>query len=258
MAAQPLYIILLASIVITILVSFFVVSIVRQHRRFVRIQQGRMRNEISLLEKERKRLAHDLHDDMGPQLSAVKMQLACLESVAEGEQYLLQRAGRSIDQIIDTMRAVSFNLLPSTFQRKGLVPALRELMASKTAVCNMEMILDADELIPLANDHQLHMYRIAQELIHNSIKHSEASRFRILLKVEKKSVIFLLEDNGKGFNRNKALQTATGLGLRSIESRAQILGAQMLTESAPGRGCCYYFEIPIRAQQASTDMDADG
>lgn len=258
MAAQPLYIILLASIVITILVSFFVVSIVRQHRRFVRIQQGRMRNEISLLEKERKRMAHDLHDDMGPQLSAVKMQLACLESVAENEQYLLHKASRSIDQIIDTMRAVSFNLLPSSFQRKGLVPALRELMASKISVCNMEMVLEADEAIPLANDQQLHLYRIAQELLHNSIKHSGANKFRILLKVEKNTVIFLLEDDGKGFNRNKTMQTASGLGLKSIESRAQILGAQMLTESAPGRGCCYYFEIPIRIQQASTEMDGVG
>ena len=119
MEEHPIYIILLAAIAITVLLIFFVVSILLHHRRYRELQQARTRNEILVLEKDRKRIAFDLHDNMGPRLAAVRMQLNSLEPVLEEDRQSIEKAGASIDEMMANIREISFDLLPSALQRKA-------------------------------------------------------------------------------------------------------------------------------------------
>lgn len=246
MEEHPIYIILLAAIAITVLLIFFVVSILLHHRRYRELQQARTRNEILVLEKERKRIAFDLHDNMGPRLAAVRMQLNSLEPALDEDRNSIELAAASIDEMMANIREISFDLLPSALQRKGFKEAVTELLHSRDTIGGLQADLQIDNNIYLDPEQQLHLYRIVQEIWHNCLQHSKATQLRIRLARDGRQIILFLEDNGLGFRPEEVRKTSKGLGLLSIESRAQVLGAQMLLETSVGKGCCYYFSFPAK------------
>ena len=246
MEEHPIYIILLAAIAITVLLIFFVVSILLHHRRYRELQQARTRNEILVLEKDRKRIAFDLHDNMGPRLAAVRMQLNSLEPVLEEDRQSIEKAGASIDEMMANIREISFDLLPSALQRKGFKEAVTGLLHSSDTTAGLQTDLQIDHAIYLDPEQQLHLYRIVQEIWHNCLRHSKATRLRIRLARDGQQHVLFLEDNGRGFRPEEVRKKSKGLGLLSIESRAQILNAQMLLETSVGNGCCYYFSFPAK------------
>ena len=246
MEEHPIYIILLATVAITVLLIFFVVSILLHHRRYRELQQARTRNEILVLEKERKRMAFDLHDNMGPRLAAVRMQLNSLEPELDEDRITIAMAAASIDEMMANIREISFDLLPSALQRKGFKEAVTELLHSSDTTAGLQTDLQIDQAIYLDPEQQLHLYRIVQEIWHNCLRHSKATRLRIRLVRDGQQHVLFLEDNGRGFRPEEVRKKSKGLGLLSIESRAQILNAQMLLETSVGNGCCYYFSFPAK------------
>ena len=241
--------ILSATIVIGLLLAiaiiFFIISIVRYHRRYIQLQRKRIFAEITIQENERRRIATDLHDSLGPLLSTVKLHINSITVNDAQDQQIINKAGKHLDEIISSIREISYNLLPNTLQRKGLSEAVREFIGhiNSKHVLNIRFYPMKEIVIP--PEKEIHIFRMIQEIVQNTLKHAKAKDLQIALGEENRNVLILTKDDGVGFDIEKARKETTGLGLRSIESRAEILRGVINMESIPGQGTNYFVKIPL-------------
>ena len=244
MQAQILYITVIFSVLITVIIIYFFVSIIRYHRRYVKLQRERILAEITIQENERKRIATDLHDSLGPLLSAVKLNINSID-IQPADQNILDKAGKSLDEIIGSMRQISYDLLPNTLERKGLAEAVKDFVGHlpQTKSINIQIYIVKNIQVP--KEKEIHVFRMLQEIIHNTIKHAEAKNLQIGLSEEDNFLLVLAKDDGKGFDFEKEKQRSGGLGLKSLESRCEILNGIISIESKPGFGTNYFVKIPM-------------
>ena len=237
--------VLIASIVLGLVIVFFIISVIRQLRINLQLRKKNMFNEISGLEKERSRIASDLHDELGPLLSAVKMKINSFELADSTDYPELEKTNDHIDSVITRMREISFDLMPSSLLKKGLGAALNEYFSflKKQHSIHFIVINEADYFI---NENKaVNIYRIVQEVIHNSIKHSKSTEIATEIKIVDNKVCLAMSDNGMGFNYKEMLAQSSGIGLGSINNRVEIVGGKMLVSSLHNKGTKYYFEIPL-------------
>src|ERR1700710_2207635 len=128
MENKILYITLLLSLIITVIIVYFFASIIRYHRRYMRLQREKIFAEITIRENERKRIANDLHDSLGPLLSAVKLNIGSVDLKYPSDKEILDKTAGYLDEIIGSMRRIPHDLLPNTLERKGLLEAIREFI----------------------------------------------------------------------------------------------------------------------------------
>jgi signal transduction histidine kinase len=237
--------ILISASIIGVIITYFIISIIRQQRLNQQLYKSRILAEISTLEKERERMAADLHDELGPILASVKFKLSSLEIFDGEDQLTLEKINNNLDEIIRRMREISNNLLPTVLLRKGLTAAMQESIEHINSFNKLEVKF-AYEIIPnLGHQKSVNIYRMFQEIIHNTIKHANASELRIELKTVQNKLILLTEDNGTGFDYVAKSKENTGLGLRNLLSRTEMLGGNMYIDSRKGKGTKYTFEIPV-------------
>jgi len=246
MEHKILYNTILFSIIIGAIIVYFFVSIIRHHRRYVRLQREKIFAEITIRENERKRIAGDLHDSMGPLLAAVKLNISNVEVDQEDDREVLEKTARYLDEIIGSMRRISHDLLPNTLERKGLVEAIREFINQINVKASLNIQLYVVKEIQVPKEKEIHIFRMIQEIVHNTIKHAQARNLQIGFSEEEGYLLFLAKDDGKGFDKEKVLAGALGLGLRSLESRCEILNGVLSLESKPGAGTNYFIKIPVR------------
>jgi signal transduction histidine kinase len=238
------YVMLIAGILLAIIIGYFIWSFLRQHRRVVMWQQARIKAEIETLENERKRIAADLHDEIGPMLSAVKLQINHLEPADETEQVVLNKSSGQIDHVIQRFREISFDLLPNTLVRKGLVKGTEEFLHRMQEADRVQIDFKSDN-ITLAQDKEINVYRIIQEIVHNTIKHARAKILQIELRQKKGYVTLHTKDDGVGFVYEERMQHALGLGLLNLQSRVEVLNGKLTLETGQGLGTTYLIEIPV-------------
>src|SRR5688500_3941329 len=176
MEDRILYITIFLSSLLAVIIIFFISSIIRYHRRFIRLQRERITAEIRLLENERKRIATDLHDSLGPLLSSVKLNISSVEVNDPRDRQVISKSTKYIDEIITSMRQISHNLLPTTLERKGLQDAIREFCRHLGQEDLLEVHVYAMNAITPNPEQDIHIFRIVQEIIHNTLKHAGASR----------------------------------------------------------------------------------
>ena len=237
--------ILITSIVLGMIIAFFIVSLIRHQRKNQKLYKSKILAEITTLENERARIASDLHDELGPILSAVKFKINSLDIHSSGDQLILDKSNKNIDEIISRMREISNDLLPNTLLRKGLITAMEESVEDLKKSNKLEIKFTYQQAVDIPKEKTVNIYRILQEIIHNTLKHAQAIELRIELKQEKQRLVILTEDNGKGFDYNQQSKENTGLGLRNLLSRTEVLGGNMYIESRSGKGTKYTFEIPL-------------
>lgn len=236
--------ILIIAVLIGIVIVYFIVTIFRYHRRYIKLQKERIHAEIIIQENERKRIATDMHDSIGPLLSSIKLQINSVDLHSEEDIQVINNAGKYLDEIIGSMREISYNLLPNTLQRKGLIEALKEFIANinNKHSTHISLFLKNDVTIP--PEKEIHVFRIIQEIIHNTIKHSQAKTLQLGFGSENGELLILTQDDGKGFDIEKAQKHQDGFGLKSIESRIDLLnGYQNLQSGATGTS--YFIKIPL-------------
>lgn len=239
-----LTILITASVIGTILV-FFLVTIIRQHKKRVKQYNDRLKLEVELLEAERGRIASDIHDDIGPLLSVIKMNLHLLNTKEKNDLIILGKTTTHIDQTAKRLREISNNIMPYTLQKKGLLMAvteLAELLTEKTSL-HIQLNNKINDL-SITKEKEIHLYRLFQEVLNNAIKHANASVITIDLFLEKKELCIQIKDDGCGFNKDDILSRGKGLGLQNILRRAGILEGKVYLETAPGKGTEYIFSIP--------------
>ena len=206
-------------------------------------QKLRIQAEIESIENERKRIAGDLHDELGPILSAVRLQINHLEPTDETEQAVLQKSTMQIDEVIKRFREISYDLLPNTLVRKGLIKAIEEFAyrMSETSKLRIDLTMDTVKLEPLQ---EINFYRIIQEIIHNTIKHAQASLLCIEIRENNQLIYLSTKDDGVGFNYQEKSAASGGLGLLNLQSRVEVLNGQLTVSSSHGKGTIFNIEIP--------------
>jgi signal transduction histidine kinase len=232
MESKVLNITLFVSVMIAIIIVYFFVSIIRYHRRYMRLQREKIFAEIIIRENERKRIANDLHDSLGPLLSAVKLNISSVEIGDAGDRAVMEKTGGYLDEIIGSMR-------------RGLLEAIREFInqvRNKQAV-NIQLYVVKEVSVP--KEKEIHIFRMVQEIVHNTLKHANAHNLQIGFSEEGGHLLCLTKDDGKGFDKEKVLSGSQGLGLRSLESRCEILNGIMTLDSMPGGGTNYFIKIPV-------------
>jgi signal transduction histidine kinase len=245
MENKILYITILVSLIVAIIIIYFFVSIIRYHRRYMKLQREKIFAEITIRENERKRIANDLHDSLSPLLSAVKLNISNVDVGMPADRVILDKTAGYLDEIISSMRRISNDLLPGTLERKGLLEAVREFIQQVNNKQSLNIQLYIVKEIQVPKDKEIHIFRMLQEIVHNTIKHAQAKNLQIGFSEENGHLLCLTKDDGKGFDREKALTVSQGLGLRSLESRCEILNGILTLESSPDTGTNYFIKIPV-------------
>ncbi|KAA2239488.1 sensor histidine kinase [Chitinophaga agrisoli] len=244
MGDKILYTTAFVSLLIAIIIIFFVVSIITYHRRYIRLQRERITAEITILENERKRIATDLHDSAGPLLSTVKLIINSIEVQNDHDRQIVQRSSKYIDDTIRNLRQISHNLLPNALERKGLIEATREFIQQVTESQSLQIDLRTSGDIHIQPEKSIHIFRIIQEIVQNTLKHAQAHQLQISLSQEDGLLLLYIREDGAGFDVKKAKTTSTGLGMKSLEIRTDIMRGSLVIESSPGQGTNYLIKIP--------------
>lgn len=237
--------IVITSIVLGIIIVFFIISITRLQRKNLELHRLNILAEITSLERVRSRIAADLHDELGPVLSAVKMKINSFELSDEVDRIQMEKTNVHIDELLKRIRDISFDLMPNSLVRKGLLIALKEFVDYLNNDSNIKFIFECECDFQVSEQKAVNIYRIVQETVHNTIKHSAATKFCLKVKTVNKKLHMTIMDNGIGFDYEKESAENIGFGLRGLVSRTEVIGGQMYMDSIPGKGTTYSFEIPI-------------
>ena len=237
--------ILITGVIIGIIIIYFIVSIIRHQRRNIELYKSKIVAEIATLEKERARIASDLHDELGPILSSIKFKINSIDINNEEDKFQLEKASTHIDDIIHRMREISNGLMPNTLLRKGPVFAVEEFINQIIKTDKLLIEFKHYDIPEIPREKAIHLYRIIQEIIHNTVKHARAGKLKIELKSVNGSLVLLSEDNGAGFDYPAASKEHYGLGLRNLLSRTELLEGSMFVDSKPGKGTKFTIEIPL-------------
>jgi len=247
--------ILIASILLTILLSFLIYNRYKLKQKsllnaeLLKQQDIRTKAVIEAEEKERMRIARDLHDGVGQTLSAAKLNLSNLESklrVTETEtQSALKNAIDLVDDSVKEVRAVSHSMMPNALLKSGLVAAVREFIQKLSSAGQLKIDLEITGLHErLEQATETVLFRVMQEIVSNIIKHAGANRVTIQIIKHEDELTVMIEDNGIGFDTAK-LNDFNGIGLKNIVSRVEFLKGKVDFDSAAGRGTTVTIELPL-------------
>lgn len=196
---------------------------------------------IKTQEEERRRLARELHDEVGSKLNVINLGLYQLKK--QGATPEMQQSFQDLLGLVrtttDTTRRIAHDLLPPTLEKFGLSVALEELCdqyrQSSPVALHYESTDAAQKLDALV---ALNFFRVAQELLSNTYKYSQASQIDITLALKPHLVQLTYQDNGTGFDANNSSQQK-GMGLQNIESRMRTIQADYQLDSTPGEGMAF-------------------
>ncbi|MDX2188514.1 MAG: histidine kinase [Bacteroidota bacterium] len=205
-----------------------------------------IRTIVNTQEIERTRVAKDLHDSLGQQLSAIKFYLGTLQ-ISENKQVnaeLIQKSNEALLGAIQELRDICFNIMPNTLQTSNLNDAISELALKFRVKDQLEIIFKPITPFPYIDKSiEIAIYRIIQEFINNSIKHGKASIIQIELKANDNELQIYLNDNGIGFDIHDF--PFRGMGLKNIESRVKSFGGKIKMDSKKNVGTTYFIIIPF-------------
>jgi signal transduction histidine kinase len=202
-------------------------------------QQVRLEREVlEISERERRRIGHDLHDGLGQRLTATSMAtnalIASIKPENSSTTERLEDIGRQLREAIAETRALSHGLAPVTLADEGLMVALKSL-AEDTRRRDLQVVFECPEPVRVPNAEVAgHLYRIAQEAVNNALKHAAPTEIRIGLEDRGGFLVLEIDDDGEGFD--PALVSPSGIGLRVMRYRAQLIGGVLNISSPPAGG----------------------
>ncbi len=208
-------------------------------------------------EKERRRLAKELHDGMGPLLSSVKMAVSALASdkLVSNRSEIISNAMMSVDESINTLKEISHNLSPYMLDNFGLKSAVKSFIQKmeQTGGISIEFQTNIDNR-RYPDSIEIIFYRAACELIINTLKHAGAKKILISLNEDDNLLKLLYQDDGKGFDYEKIITyDHPGMGLNNIRSRINSLNGKFDIESWPGEGIIVSLEVALTDDEMSSE-----
>ncbi len=202
------------------------------------------------IEQERTRLARELHDGLGSMLSGVKHSFSAIKNNIQLENKQEIDFDNSIEKLntsINELRNISHSMMDTDrLLDNGLPNALRDYCKNFNHQGGLKVVFKGIELesLVLREEKAFHIFRIVQELLHNIIKHAQASEAIVQLSKDSNELFITVEDNGIGFNKIKAFQME-GIGLRNIENRLKIISGKIDIKSAAEYGTSIFISCPL-------------
>ena len=215
------------------------------------------RRLVEAQETERRRLARELHDEIGQALTVMQLNLqAVLQSPGTASASRVREALKVIERLLQQVRDLALNLRPSMLDDLGLEPALEWLTKRQATTAGLKSEVRADTL-----EHRLdsvietECFRVAQEALTNVARHARAKTVTVELRAKDGQLHLRVRDDGIGFNvtanREKAVRGAS-LGLLSMEERAALAGGSLEFTSQPGQGTEVHARFPLKWQTTQT------
>lgn len=249
---------ILGTLLFFILVCIFIIFLFLHRKKMVdkeieyqklqvKQQQELLHNEINAIEKERSRIAKDLHDEVGAMLSLIKMNISQIPKHFNEQEKAKENVVNTtslVDQTIADVRRISRDLLPSILENYGYIEAVRELCNS----WNSEQVKFSHNIqtnLRFSRQAELQLYRVTQEFVNNSVKHAECSEIAIEIKTIDNNLLVEFQDNGKGFDYKESY-TKNSLGLKTIESRLGLIDARYEFSSDVGKGTKLSIKYPVK------------
>ena len=213
------------------------------------LKQQELRTEaiIDTQEKERKRIAQDLHDGIGQTLASVKVNLVNIsaQSKLNSENNLekIQQTIKSLDDAYKEVRTLSHKMMPKALEEVGLSGAFNDLLEKSFSNSKIKYTFEKDNINRLNENIEIGLYRIFQELLNNILKHADATEVAVHLHKTHTHVILMVEDNGIGIKSN--MESGSGIGLSNIETRTHALKGHFSLNSIGTNGTVAVIRIPI-------------
>jgi PAS domain S-box-containing protein len=207
---------------------------------------------LAIREEERTRIAREIHDELGQALTALKLDLAWLESKRGGGGSRNSGAFRvdqssitsRIDETMEIVRRIASELRPSVLDQLGLEAAVEYLVHDTAKRTGIAVTLEADDFPRLPDELASHAFRIIQEALTNVTRHSKATRVEVSVRRAGKSIILGVRDNGVGFAPG-SLSGVRSLGLVGMRERALACGGTVMVQGKPGEGTLIVVTIPV-------------
>lgn len=196
-------------------------------------------------EKERHRMAVDLHDSISQSIGSLKIRLDLIAQNGKYKDFCdeIDSISSTAGNILREIRTLTFQLCPSTLYELGLNQALADLVETTRTTYKIDIILNTNrEAKPLNKDLEILLFRSARELIMNVVKHAKARQTEVSISECDRQIELIIKDNGKGFDVNGKM--SNGIGLFSIAERIQYAGGHCTITSEPGKGTTARITIP--------------
>ena len=191
-------------------------------------------DSIEIQETERSRIGSDIHDDLGPTMSAIKLKINNLSSNKPASERDVSQLKMMIDETIKSIRSLSHSLYPNILEKYGLKTALEEL-ANRLNSESLHVITHIDPAIDELDFYtQINIYRILQEFCNNSIKYGECTNINISVQKDEEAITINAIDDGVGFDTSD--NANHGIGIKNMEMRAKAIGFNFELASSFGQG----------------------
>lgn len=241
--ANRLYLIISGIIILLVIFLFIVYRIIHKHKTEILLKEQQeitIREIFNAEQKERIRIARDLHDSIGQKLSVMKMLLPQADDNPD-----VQKISKYIDETANEVRTISHNLIPEILSL-GIVKAIHDLIdkinESKKIKIEYDISQDLNK-IKLPKQTELSIYRIVQEILNNIIRHSQTNKIYIELKYNNHFIQVNIEDNGVGFDTNN-IELSEGIGWKNIFARIKLINGNIQIRSEKNKGSHFLINIP--------------
>lgn len=216
-------------------------------------QHELLKSSIQVQEDERKRIASDLHDELGAALSISRMHLVQLEQQNGMDNQSLLVALQNIRNLTESslasMRRISHELMPPNLVTFGLINTLTDFANSANQTKNITLSIEGNEIVFIPWEIELGLYRISMELINNTLKHANASIATIEITETETELVYRYQDNGKGIQKEKKATFQAGLGHKSIEARVIAMNGNIKINNGSRGGFLVSIRIPIHNEK---------
>lgn len=219
----------------------------RNRAERVMYEKKNLQRLIEAQEGERKRIARDLHDELGQQMTVLRLQLESAKKLCQDEEVCdkiddIQLIAQSIDKGIDFL---AWELRPAALDDLGLIAAIGNYVKqwSRHSGIKAELLNSSLKKVRLEPTVETNIYRILQEALNNIYKHAKAKSVEVVLERRNDLIVLIVGDDGIGFNIKNKKNRSKGIGLMGMKERAELMGGTLEIESAAGKGTTIYVRI---------------
>lgn len=237
--------IVISSAVLFLFIAAFAWMIAWYYRKRKRVQNELEERNLNKIENERRRIANDLEKTILPIMRDIDTRLGLLKIFdVEGRESVRELKSLAA-QAIGIVQQVSVILLPVNLEENGLISAFRDLASGIEKTYHLQVHVEGDFIPRLPIEAEVHIYRIAEEVLENIVEHAKATQAFLNISSSEKNLTLIISDDGKGLDLEKIQKENKALGLRNILVRTDLLGGEAFVEGKEGGGTTYLINIPI-------------
>jgi two-component system, NarL family, sensor kinase len=227
------------------ILTIFVIFVVVTQRRLIALQKKLLRAEILSIEKERERVASDLHDTLGSTLYGLAALTEQVQTANETSAQLNKEITQNLRDANEMVRQISRDLIPRFYEETTVQEVIQKAAADFQLLCEkkgIQLIVRGDAQISLSKENHLHLFRIVHELVNNGYKHSGAGIINLSCFLKEGVLLVSYNDNGIGYDKEVM---ENGLGLSNIQNRMNLLNGSYSVETGKGKGTDIQLRIPV-------------